>query len=215
MKNKFTLIIGNKNYSSWSLRPWLVMKYFHIPFHEILIPLYQEGYKQKILKYSPSGKVPLLIHKRLAVWETIAICEYLAEQFPKKNLWPKNKEARALARAVSAEMHAGFMNLRKNCPMNVRENKPKVGLNSDVKKDIERITNIWEDCRRRFGKGGDFLFGKFCIADAFYAPIVWRFNTYKIPLSGIPGKYFDAMIDLPAMQKWREASIQEPWAIGH
>src|SRR5439155_17283409 len=128
-----------------------------------------------------------------------------------KKLWPKNKEARALARAVAAEMHAGFMNLRKNCPMNIRESKPGVALNDDIKTDIKRITILWEKCRKRFGRGGDFLFGEFCIADAFYAPIVWRFNTYKLPLSGIPEKYFEAMIELPAMQEWREAAIKEPW----
>lgn len=215
MKNQYTLVIGNKNYSSWSLRPWLVMKYFKIPFDEILIPLYQDDHKRKILQYSLSGKVPLLLHKEIVVWESISICEYLAEQFPQKNLWPKNSVARALARSISAEMHAGFMNLRKNCPMNVRENKPKAELNRDAQKDIERITILWEDCRRRFGKGGDFLFGEFCIADAFYAPVVWRFNTYHVPLSGIPKKYFDTMIGLPNMREWRGASIKEPWTIEH
>lgn len=215
MTKGFTLVIGNKNYSSWSLRAWLVMRYFKIPFKEILIPLYKGDYKQKILKYSPSGKVPLLKIDGLAVWDTLAICEYLAETFPPKNLWPKDKKARAAARSVCAEMHSGFTALRKNCPMDVRAVKPGFNVPDDAQKDIERIVSIWESCRRQFAKEGQFLFGSFTMADAFYAPVVWRFKTYGVQLSGAARKYFDTMIQLSAMQEWKGASEKEPWVMEH
>ncbi len=209
-----TLIIGNKNYSSWSLRPWLVLKHFEIPFKEIVIPLFQPGSKEKILEISPSGKVPSLKHKNLVIWESIAVCEYLAEFFPKKNLWPSDKEARALARAVSAEMHAGFIDLRKACPMNVKATKPQEPT-EPVKQNIARIIKIWEDSRRMFKKNGDFLFGEFSIADAMYAPVIWRFNTYGVKLTGIANEYFNTMLKLPAMVNWRQAALKEPWEINH
>ena len=209
------LIIGNKNYSSWSMRPWVLAQHFKIPVQEIVIPLFQPGSKEKILKYSPSGKVPVLKNGKVIVWESLAICEYLAEKFPKKNLWPKDRAARAAARAVSSEMHAGFMNLRKACPMNVRAKKPLPEVPPDVQKDAERIQRLWEDCRKRFGKGGDFLFGKFSIADAMFAPVVWRFRTYGIPYAGVSEKYIRAMLALPAMKEWEKATIAEPYVIDH
>ena len=211
--DKLTLVIGNKNYSSWSMRPWIVMKYFQIPFEEIFIPLRQPGSKEKILEHSPAGKVPVLKHQNLAIWETIAICEYLAEIFPAKNLWPKDQKARAVARAVVAEMHAGFMDLRKNCPMNVKASKPMKEFSPEVSRDIERITALWEDCRKRFGSRGDFLFGEFSIADGFYAPVVWRFNTYGAKLSGTAKKYFETMMSLPVMKEWKDLAVKEKYVI--
>lgn len=213
--SKLILVIGNKNYSSWSMRPWLLCRHFKIPVQEILIPLFEPGSKEKILELSPSGKVPLLKDGKVTVWESLAICEYLAEKFPKKNLWPKDRSARAAARAISSEMHAGFMNLRKACPMNVRANKPLAEIPADVQKDALRIRAIWEDCRKRFGKGGDFLFGKFSIADAMFAPVVRRFRTYGIKCPGISEKYMQAMLDLPAMREWEKAAVAEPYEIEH
>jgi len=215
MAANFTLVIGNKNYSSWSLRPWLVMKYFKIPFKEILVPLYEGDYRQKILKYSPAGKVPTLISGNVVVWDSLAICEFLSEAFPKKNLWPKEKQARAAARSICAEMHSGFIALRRNCPMDVRTVKPEFNVPTDTQKDADRVVSIWESCRRQFGKKGDFLFGNFTIADAFYAPVVWRFNTYGIKLSTDAKKYFDVMLQLPAMREWQTAAKKETWVIEH
>lgn len=212
--SEFTLVIGNKNYSSWSLRPWLVLTHFGIPFDEILIPLRQPQSKEEILKHSPSGKVPVLKHKNLVIWESLAIGEYLADLFPKKQLWPKDPQAWAIARAISCEMHAGFMDLRKNCPMDVRSLK-SIAPNEGVTRDINRITFIWKECRTNFGKKGEFLFGEFCIADAMFAPVVFRFNTYGVDLSGEAKKYFTAMLNLPAMQKWKDAAVKEPYVINH
>ncbi|OGX27687.1 MAG: glutathione S-transferase [Omnitrophica WOR_2 bacterium RIFCSPHIGHO2_01_FULL_48_9] len=210
---KLTLVIGNKNYSSWSMRPWVLLKHFKIPFDEIFIPLGKPESKQNILKHSPAGKVPILKHGKLVVWESLAIAEYAAEIFPEKNLWPEDKEARAVARAVSSEMHAGFMSLRKTCPMNVRANKPLAELTPEVKADVARLSALWEDCRKRFGQGGDFLFGTFSIADAMYAPVIWRIKTYALPISGAAQKYCAAMLDLPAMKEWQKAAVEEPQAI--
>jgi len=215
MAVNFTLVIGNKNYSSWSLRPWLAMKYFKIPFKEVLVPLYEGDYRQKILKYSPAGKVPALVSENVVVWDSLSICEFLAETFPKKNLWPKEKKARAAARSVCAEMHSGFTALRKNCPMDVRAVKAAFNIPADAKKDANRIITIWENCQRQFGKNGEFLFGDFTIADAFYAPIVWRFNTYGVKFSGVAKQYFNLMLQLPEMKEWKSAAQKEPWVIEH
>lgn len=211
----FTLVIGNKNYSSWSLRSWLMMKVLGIPFKEILIPLYQAHYKKDILKYSPAGKVPVLLHERTVIWDSLAIGEYLAETFPRKGFWPKQRNARTVARSVAAEMHSGFMALRTNCPMDVRASCPKGDWPAEVQADTQRIINIWEQCRKVFGKKGPFLFGAFSIADAMYAPVVWRFHTYGIKLSGASRKYQEMILNLPAMEEWKQASIAEPWVIPH
>ena len=207
---KITLVIGNKNYSAWSLRPWVVLKYFDIPFEEIFIPLRQVDSKEKILKHSPSGKVPVLKHGKIAVWESLAICEYLADLFPEKNLWPKDIQARAIARAISCEMHAGFMDLRKNCPMDVRSDKTGQPQSTEINRDIQRIIQIWEDCRKNFGQKGGFLFGEFSVADAMFAPVVFRFNTYGAKLSPIAKNYFNQMLNLSQMKEWREAANKEP-----
>ena len=211
--SRLILVIGNKNYSSWSMRPWVLLTHFKIPFREILIPLFEPGSKEKVLAYSPSGKVPVLKDGKVTVWESLAICEYIAEKFSKKNIWPRDRAARAAARAVSSEMHAGFIHLRKLCPMNVRARKPLSEVPPDVQKDAARIQSLWEDCRKRFGTGGDFLFGKFSAADAMYAPVIWRFKTYGIKCAGKAHEYMSAMLELPAMKEWERAAVAEPYVI--
>ena len=207
---QLTLVIGNKNYSSWSLRPWLVMKQFSLEFNEIRIPLYNSpDYFSKIRQYSPSGKVPVLLHDTQTVWDSLAICEYLAETFPTLQLWPEDKAARAFARSISAEMHSGFQNLRQNMPMNCRTKYPGKGLASGVQQDIDRITSIWQESRQKFGAGGNFLFGNFTIADAFFAPVVLRFVTYDVQLDPVCRDYVEAVLALTAMQEWIKAAKSE------
>ncbi len=208
-----TLIIGNKNYSSWSLRPWLILKYFSIPFQEILIPLYEGDYKNQILKYSSHGKVPALLDGDFCVGESLAIAEYLYDLFPDKNLWPVDIKDRAWARAVSTEMHAGFVSLRSHMPMNFRKSLPGKGRTPEVEKDILRIFQIWEECRKTFHNRGPFLFGSFTIADAMFAPVVTRFQTYGVELSPALKEYSQTILNLPAMQEWLAASAKEPWII--
>ncbi|MCL5668990.1 MAG: glutathione S-transferase family protein [Gammaproteobacteria bacterium] len=203
--NQLTLVIGNKNYSSWSLRPWLLLKQAAIPFKEIRLVLGSND----LSKYSPSGLVPALKHGALTIWDSLAIAEYLAEQFPEKELWPRAAEARAMARSVSAEMHSGFTNMRTHMNMNCRGYFPGKGMTPEVEKDIRRIQQIWQDCRSRYGKNGEFLFGKFSIADAMYAPVTFRFVTYAVPLPPVAQAYADTLQRLPAMQEWLAAAKAE------
>jgi len=203
------LVIGNKNYSSWSLRPWLALAAAGIPFEEIRIPLYEAGSKAEILRHSPAGKVPVLKHGGLVVWDSLAICEYVAERFPEAQLWPADPAARATARSASAEMHSGFVALRSQMPMNLRAHKPGRGRGPGVQEDVDRITTLWRELRARFGAGGDFLFGRFSIADAMYAPVVGRFRTYEVALDPASRRYADAVWALPALQPWLEASRAE------
>ncbi len=207
--NELTLVIGNKNYSSWSLRPWLLLKHASIPFKEMRIPLYVGDWQAEMLKYSPSGKVPALRDGDLTVWDSLAICEYIAEQLPEHLLWPKDAQARAVARSVSAEMHSGFANLRQNMVMNCRKRYPGKGRAPGVQEDIDRITAIWNDCRARFGRGGDFLFGQFSIADAMFAPVTTRFITYDVPLDPVSAAYVKTVQAMPAMQEWYAAARDE------
>ncbi|MDE2222915.1 MAG: glutathione S-transferase family protein [Candidatus Omnitrophica bacterium] len=206
---KLTLVIGNKNYSSWSLRPWLLLKQAGIPFEEILIPLYEGDYKAKILEYSHHGKVPILIHGSVKVWESIAIAEYIAELVPDKNLWPQNPEDRAWARSIACEMHSGFTQLRTHMPMNLRASHPGKGRTPEADKDITRVVEIWDECRRRFKAKGPFLFGHFTVADAMYAPVVTRFRTYGVELKGPSADYAKAILDLPSFKEWEAAGIKE------
>ena len=209
-----TIYLGNKNYSSWSLRPWLVLKRTTVAFDEVVIPLYQSGSRETVLKYSPSGRVPALRHGDLTVWESLAICEYLAETFPNFALWPSDPAARARARAVSAEMQSSFRALREHMPMNVRSSFPGRGVTPEVQADINRIMSIWRDCRTRYGDGnGEFLFGPFTIADAMFAPVVTRFRTYKIDLEREAEAYCDTIMALPAMQEWIAAAKNEPMIV--
>ena len=204
-----TLVIGNKNYSSWSMRPWLALRQAGIPFEEVRIPLYCPGSEAELAKWSPSGLVPTLHDGGIRVWDSLAICEYLHERFPDKQLWPADAEARAVARSVSAEMHAGFSALRRDMSMNIRARRPGQGRTPECLADIERILAIWTDCRARFGNGGDFLFGRFSIADAMYAPVVLRFQTYGVVLEGAARDYAAAVRALPAMQAWVADAVAE------
>ena len=208
-----TIIIGNKNYSSWSLRPWLAARAGGIAFDEVLIPLYGPGSKEAILGHSEAGKVPVLHHRAVTVWESLAICEYLAETFPEARLWPADTAARAVARAVSTEMHNGFLPLRRHLQMNIRRPPSPRDRPPEVAADIDRICAIWRDCRTRFGAGGDLLFGRFTIADAMYAPVVSRFRSYCVPLGPAESAYCDAVTALPAMREWDAASRAEPMVI--
>ncbi len=199
-----TLVIGTKRFSSWSLRPWLALKTAGIGFGEIEVTLRQPDTKAEILKHSPSGKVPLLEDDGFKVWDSLAICDYLAERFPAAKLWPDDVQARAVARAVAAEMHSGFMPLRRDCPMDVLADTPMAEIPDEVTADMARIDTAWNDCRTRFGAGGPFLFGRFSIADAMFAPVVSRVRTYHLPVSAVSRAYCDAIMALPAMREWVE-----------
>lgn len=199
------LVIGNKNYSSWSLRPWIALKHFGIPFEEIRIPLDQPQTRARILEHSPAGKVPCLIDGAVTVWDSLAILEYLAEREPR--LWPAGKAVRAKARSVAAEMHSGFAALRTHMPMNVRMRAPGKGRNAQVDLDLERIQSIWAE------KTGAFLFGQFCAADAMFAPVALRLRSYQPPLAAASRAYVEAMLALPAMKEWIDAAEREPEAL--
>jgi glutathione S-transferase len=201
------LVIGSKRYSSWSLRPWLALKQAGLAFREIEIILRQPETKAEILKHSPSGKVPLLKHGDLAIWDSLAICEYVAELAPSAYLWPNEPTARAVARAVSAEMHSGFTPLRRDCPMDVLLDAQDFVISEEAQIDIARINELWGDCRTRFGQDGPFLFGHFTIADAMYAPVVTRFVTYHAPVSAIAKDYMKAVLALPAMAEWKAGAV--------
>ena len=196
------LVIGNKAYSSWSLRPWLLMKHAGIAFDELRVSLYQEGAKQRLLQYSAAGRVPVLKDGGLTIWDSLAICEYLAETHTDKQLWPADVAARAHARAICAEMHSGFTNLRNQMPMNVRREIPGRARTPEVVAEVTRIETIWNECRSRHGARGPFLFGAFSIADAMYAPVASRLRTYGVALAGAAAQYASAIHALPAMQEW-------------
>ncbi|RMC96676.1 glutathione S-transferase family protein [Aquitalea palustris] len=208
----FTLIIGNKNLSSWSLRPWLVLKMLNEPFEEKHIDLTASDCKTRILACNPAGKVPLLIDQQLRIGDSLAICEYLAECFPAAGLWPDDASTRAIARAVVAEMHAGFAALRSELPMNVCGDFPASTPGAAAQADIERISSLWESLRQQHQGNGPFLFGQFSIADAFFAPVVWRFHSYHVALDGHAAAYATHMRQLPAMQEWLAAAQQEEQA---
>jgi glutathione S-transferase len=213
----FTLVIGNKNYSSWSLRGWLMARIAGIEFEEIMVPLDLPDTAASIKKHSPSGKVPALLHRGLAVWESLAIAEYLNDLKPEAGLWPAAVAARAHARSVSAEMHAGFSELRGNMPMNIRASYPGKGMTPAVRADIERITGLWRDCRKRFAgaapKDDGFLFGAIGAADAMFAPVVTRLRTFGVQLDSDAEAYCTAIMAYPAMKEWVEAAKHEPWLI--
>jgi glutathione S-transferase len=207
------LVIGNRNYSSWSMRPWLAMKVTGIAFEETLIPLYEGDYKAAILHHSPTGKVPCLIDGEARVWESLAILEHLAERFPDRGLWPADLAARAEARAVSAEMHAGFSALRRLLPMNLARPIERLALTPEATANVARILTIWRACRGRFGAGGPYLFGAFSAADAMFAPVVTRFRTYDVAVDEDAATYMAAVESLPAFKAWKAAALKEPWVI--
>jgi glutathione S-transferase len=206
-----TLVIANKCYSSWSLRPWLLMKQLGIPFDEIVIPLDLPDTKAKVLAYSPAGKVPILIDGDVTVWESIAIMEYIGDAFAP--VWPSDRDARAMARSVAAEMHAGFSALRSACPMNLGRKFAQKDRGEAVARDVARFSEIVRRARERFGAGGPFLFGAFSAADAMYAPLVTRLDTYSIAIDATTRAYVDAILALPAFQEWRSAALQEEWIV--
>ena len=196
------LIIGNKNYSSWSLRAWFLLREADIDFDEHRIPLDTEDTARQIAEFSPSGRVPVLLLDNLAVWDTLAIAETLAERWPDRKLWPDDAAARAHARSISAEMHAGFATLRSQMPMNCRAMGRRVALPDELTHDIDRIFEIWSDCYRRYGGNGPWLFGEFSIADAMYAPVVLRLRTYGINLPESARHYANRVLQSEAMQEW-------------
>lgn len=206
-----TLVIGNKNYSSWSLRPWLALRMAGIDFEELRIPLYGPGSKQAILRHSPSGKVPILLDGDRTVFESLAICEYAAELAPDAGLWPADAAARAHARSVSCEMHAGFGALRSAMPMNLRVAGRRLATPPApaVEADVARVVAIFEECRERFGAAGPFLFGGFTIADAMFAPVLARFRSYSVPLPPRARAYSDAVFALAPMEEWTRDALAE------
>jgi glutathione S-transferase len=207
------LVIGNKNYSSWSFRPWLAMKVAGIAFDETVISLDAPDFKTCVTTLGGSGRVPVLIDNDTRIWESLAILEYLAEKFPAAGLWPKAASMRAHARALAAEMHAGFTALRKQLPMNVARPVKSHALDPRTEKDIARIEAIWSECRSKYGASGLFLFGQFSAADAMFAPVVWRFHTYAVEVSPTTRGYMQAMMALPAWHEWRDAARRETWVL--
>jgi len=204
-----TLIIGNKNYSSWSLRPWIFMKTSEIPFEEKRIPLYTEMTPELLKPYFSNAKVPVLIDSGLAIWDSLAILEYLAEKYPDAGGWPRDKNAQAVARSVSAEMHSSFSALRSGLPMNCRKTFQNFIVSTEVQHDINRIRSIWKYCKNLYGQNGPWLFGKFCIADAMFAPVVIRFNGYGIPLDGMEKEYLLTTLANPHLIKWIKDAQKE------
>lgn len=208
---EFTLVIGDKNISSWSLRPWLVLKQTGVAFDEVQVRLRLPDSKQTILQHSPSGFVPVLKHNGLIIWDSLAIAEYLAEQFPQKHLWPADSAARARARSISAEMHAGFAALRTHMSMDMLGSHPGQGHDKEgVAGNVARIQEIWRDTRAQWGAGGPFLFGAFSIADAMYAPVVSRFRTYGVVCDTVCSAYMEAVWNLSPLQHWIEGARLQP-----
>jgi glutathione S-transferase len=208
-----TLVIGNKNYSSWSLRAWIAMTAAGIAFTEVFVPLDQPDTKERIKRHSPAGKVPALIDGDMVVWESLAILDHLAERFPEARLWPEDPAARAQARSVAAEMHAGFAALRGHCPMNLWRPVERRELTPQVEQDVARITQIWRAAREQYGKGSSFLYGGFTAADAMFAPIATRFRTYDIPCDAVSRTYIEAIHAMPAFKAWRDAALKESFVI--
>jgi glutathione S-transferase len=207
------IVLGSKNLSSWSLRPWLVLKHLGVPFEEVVIALQQPTTAAEIRRYSPSGKVPALLDGDVTLWDSLAICEHLNERFPDRALWPTEPKARATARSVSAEMHSGFTALRTDMPMNVCGSFPAVPRRPEVQQDIARIQALWTECRKTHGAGGPFLFGAYSIADAMFAPVVTRFRSYCVPMDGEVARYADTHWTLPAMQQWVKGARAETTSI--
>ena len=206
------LIIGNKNYSSWSLRPWILLTHLGIAFEETIVPLDTPEFKDQVARYSGAARVPVLQHGELTVWDSLAICEYVAELSGKG--WPSLPHARAVARSVSAEMHSGFLDLRSHWPMIATGRNIKTAPNAQLDADIQRVEAIWNDCRARFGQGsGPWLFGEYSIADAMYAPVVLRFNSYGAPRSSVAREYIATTLADPSMQRWLQEAGKEPWKL--
>ncbi len=205
------LVIGNKNYSSWSMRPWLALRASNIAFEEIFIPLYTDNPadKARILSFTRAGKGPCLIDGDVTVWDSLSIIEYVAERFAEAKLWPQDRAARAHARSISAEMHSGFLPLRNECGMNLHRPIGSLQLSADARANAARIAQIWSECRARHGQSGPFLFGAFGAADAMFAPVVHRFRTYAVHVSPVAKAYMETMQALPAFAEWTKAGLAE------
>jgi glutathione S-transferase len=213
MMEQLHLVIGNKNYSSWSLRPWIAMKEKGVDFTETVIALDMPDTAQKIAAASPSGRVPVLQHGGRSVWESLAILEYVAELYPERGFWPAERGARALARSVCNEMHAGFGALRSACPMNLRRPVKPVALSDKVLADVARIEALWAQCLGLQGAGAAFLFGEFTNADAMFAPVVARFETFAIPVSQSSRAYMNRVMGTASFQAWKQAALAESWVV--
>ncbi|MGE5615972.1 MAG: glutathione S-transferase family protein [Bacillota bacterium] len=204
-----TLVTGNKNYSSWSMRPWVLLRQLRIPFEEKILKFNSAQWDAEIERWSPSRLVPVLWRGDEAVWDTLAIMETLGEWYPDKGVWPRDARARAFARSISAEMHSGFRDLRTHMPMNIRASHPGKGDRPEVRANIERIEHLWTEARKRFGAGGDFLFGAFSAADAMYAPVVMRFKTYAVSLGPASARYCEAVRNAEGIRAWVEGALAE------
>ncbi|MFH1603961.1 MAG: glutathione S-transferase family protein [Pseudomonadota bacterium] len=206
---RLELAIANKNYSSWSMRPWVLLTQAGIAFEEIQLKFTDAGKVTGVEPYSPTRQVPVLIIDGEPVWDSLAICEAAAELFRDRRLWPDDARARQVARSICAEMHGGFRNLRRAMPMNIRASHPGKGMSPEVQKDIDRVVEIWQTCRARFGKNGDLLFGQFSVADAYYAPVATRFLTYAVSLPPAAQRYADTLLALPAVREWMAQALRE------
>lgn len=207
--SNMTLIIGNKNYSSWSLRPWIFLKENQIEFSEKRVALFTETTNEELSQFNSDFKVPVLKDGDLLVWDTLSILEYVSEKYLDSRGWPQDVNARALARSVSCEMHSSFFNLRNELPMNCRKRFQNIKLSSDAEREIDRIKALWQQCRTQFGGSGEWLFGKYSIADAMFAPIALRFDGYSIPLVGIENAYVQSVLKQPSINEWIEAGKAE------
>lgn len=209
------IAVGNKLYSSWSLRAGMLLRAFDIPFEETVIAMYKEDTTAKMYSFGPTGKVPVIQDGDITVWESLAIMEYIADKFPDKNIWPQDLAARTHARAASSEMHASFMGIRSSCPMNLTANfKPK-DRGEAVTFDLARLDELWHEARSRFGAGGDFLYGEFCAADAMFMPVVTRIDTYQLDVNDSMKPYIKAMLNHPAFLSWKKEAFEEPWFLPH
>ncbi len=210
-----TLVIGNKNYSSWSMRPWLMLKGANLAFDEVNVPLYTGPTdKQRILDFAPSGKVPILVDDGVTIWDSLAIMEFLADRYPEAGVWPTDRAARAHARSISSEMHSGFMALRNECSMNIHRPVRAKALSPDAMDNVARVDEIWTDCRKRYSDGGPFLFGRFSAADAMFAPVVHRFLTYAVDVSAGARDYMATVTAFAPFREWTEAALKETLVIG-
>lgn len=212
--SELLLLLGNKNLSSWSLRPWLLMRHAGVPFRERVLPFETDGWRDTIVALSPSRRVPALHDGELVVWDSLAICEYIADRFPEAKLWPEDVASRAVARAVSAEMHSGFAAMRRDMSMDVTARHPRRPASRETEEDVHRVLSIWTECRERARRlpgdaAGPFLFGRFSIADAMFAPVVWRFRTHDVAIPEAALDFYEAMLALPAMQEWERDAVVE------
>ncbi|MDZ4811173.1 MAG: glutathione S-transferase family protein [Pseudomonadota bacterium] len=207
------LYIGNRNYSSWSLRPWLFLRTFGVAFEDEVIALDTPEFRHQIARVSPTLRVPVLIDGDTSIWDSLAICLYAADRWVGSRALPPEMRARAMALSITAEMHSGFSALRTHCPMNIRRRRSSYELPDAARADADRVQGLWRECRQKFGAGGDFLFGAFSLADAFYAPVVTRFLSYAVPMDSVSARYAEAIMDLPGMREWCTAAVAETWVI--